>query len=319
MAVKALHKIIFYTIICACGMSSMETIAQEKFDALQYPYEMKLRQLDGDLQIAYADEGEGEVILFIHGMGSYAPAWYKNVNEIKKSYRCIVVDLIGYGKSSKGKFAADMSFHANSLFELMDALEVDQFNIAGHSMGGQIAIHMALKQPEKITSLMLMAPAGIETFTEEEKSVFFAMTPEQVAGVSDEQYRNNLALNFFKMPEDAEFMYDDRMIIKEDIRFLDYCHVVVEGVRGMLNEPVFERLSEINLPVMVLYGKEDLLIPNRYMHPALTTVDVAELAQKQFPSATVKLIDEAGHFVHFEQPEIANTLIKQFLNRTNQN
>ena len=315
MVMRRIYKIIFFN-FCLC-LIAMDTIAQNEFEDLEYPYPVKHQAVGDDITIAYADEGEGEVILFIHGMGSYAPAWKKNITDLKSNYRCIVVDLPGYGKSSKGEYAAGMNFHADHLFRLMDSLKIEDFHIAGHSMGGQIAMHMALSQPGKVKSLMLMAPAGIETFTDQEKQIFFAMTPEQLAGVTDEQYRFNLELNFYQMPEDAEFMYDDRMKIKEDPAFIDYCHVVIEGIKGMLNEPVFKQLSALKLPVLILYGKEDQLIPNKYMHPELSTDKIAAMAQEQMPLASIHLIEEAGHFVHFEQAEQANNLINEFL-KTNQ-
>lgn len=291
--------------------------AQSGFEKLQYPYKMQNIIVDDSIKIAYADEGSKDMtaILFIHGLGSYAPSWRQTVQTISKNFRCIVVDLPGYGKSSKGKYKADMTFHAQHLFELMKKLEIANFHIAGHSMGGQIAMHMAVKQPDKVKSLILMAPAGIETFTEQEKAIFKATsTPEAIANVSDEQYRANLTLNFYQMDERAEFMYNDRMIIKNDPQFIDYAHVVANGVMGMLNEPVFDNLNTIQAPAIIFYGKQDQLIPNKYLHPNLTTQQLGELAKEKIPNANLNMIDKAGHFVHFDQPEEVNEAINKFLN-----
>lgn len=198
-------------------LNSSDLKAQSFFDSLEYPFEMQKMQLNDSLVIAYANVSmdKEETILFIHGLGSYAPAWKYNVDELSKQFNCIVVDLVGYGKSSKGNYKADMSFHATQLFQLMENLAIDRFHIAGHSMGGQIAMHMVLKSPHKVKSLTLLAPAGIETFTDTEKTLLIQSTmPQAIAAVSDEQYRTNLGINFFKMDERAEFMYTDRLTIK---------------------------------------------------------------------------------------------------------
>lgn len=301
-------------IMIIMGLTSNKANSQNQFESLEYPFVMKKTMLSEDSEMAYADVGEGEPILFIHGLASYAPAWKYNISELSKSYRCIAVDLIGYGKSSKGKFQANMSFHAQYLFELMEKLNVSSFHVAGHSMGGQIAITMALENPEKVKSLMLMAPAGIETFSNQEKEIFkSSTTPESIANVSDEQYRINLSLNFYEMDERAEFMYDDRMKIKSDNQFMDYSYVVAEGVMGMLNEPVFKELGEIKQPTLICYGKEDRLIPNTYLHKDLTTKSVGETAAKKIPNSELIMIPKAGHFVHFDQPEQINEIMKNFL------
>ncbi|MCC5921900.1 MAG: alpha/beta hydrolase [Cyclobacteriaceae bacterium] len=300
---------------CAIMMkTSNQAKAQDRFEQLKYPYDMKIAELSDQVSIAYADEGSGEVIVMIHGLGSYAPAWKYQVEELKKNYRCIVVDLPGYGKSSKGKYAANMTFQANRLLELMLQLGIGEFHLMGHSMGGQIAMTMALQEPNRVKSLMLMAPAGIETFTEPQKLMFKNATkPETIAGVTDEQYRTNLALNFYEMDERAEFMYTDRLLIKKDPQFMDYAHVVAQGVYGMLNEPVFERLAEIQQPTLVIYGADDKLIPNPYLNPQLTTAEVSKIAGERIPNATVVLLEKAGHFVHFDQVKKTNEAIMNFL------
>ncbi|NMM47276.1 alpha/beta fold hydrolase [Marinigracilibium pacificum] len=292
----------------------MNTNAQNAFMELEYPYEMKRQSVGSGIEIAYADLGKGHPVLFIHGMGSYAKAWQKNIKELQNHFRCIVIDLPGYGKSSKGQFNADMTFHKEHLFALMDSLNINEFSIAGHSMGAQIAMHMALENKERVKSLILTAPAGIETFSEVEKNMFRAITPEQTAAVSDEQYKVNLSLNFYEMPEEAEFMYEDRMTIKNSPDFMNYCHTVTQGIKGMVNEPVFDKLSELSQPVLLIYGKQDKLIPNKYLHPDQTIESLASNAQKQIKDVNIQLIDQAGHFVHFEQPELTNNLIINFIN-----
>ncbi|WKV12309.1 alpha/beta fold hydrolase [Marivirga harenae] len=296
------------------GLISSNAYSQAQFEALAYPYEMKVAKLSDNKSMAYADLGEGEPILFIHGLASYAPAWKYNIKDLSKSYRCIVVDLIGYGKSSKGKYTADMSFHAEHLFELMEKLNISTYHVAGHSMGGQIALKMAIEQPEKVKSLMLMAPAGIETFTDQERTIFKnSTTVENIANVSDEQYRINLSLNFYEMDEKAEFMYEDRMKIKSDEQFMEYSYVVAEGVIGMLNEPVFDQLGKIIQPTLICYGKEDRLIPNTYLHKNLNTELIGEIAAKKIPDSQLEMISKAGHFVHFDQAEQVNQIMKKFL------
>ena len=103
---------------------------------LKYDYPVKYAELKNDIKLAYIDEGKGsETILMIHGLGSYLPAWKKNIGELSKNYRVIAVDLPGYGKSSKIPHSGLMTFYAEVIADFIQKLELGPVNLAGHSMG----------------------------------------------------------------------------------------------------------------------------------------------------------------------------------------
>jgi pimeloyl-ACP methyl ester carboxylesterase len=130
---------------------------------LKYDFPIKFAELSDGIKLAYVDEGKGsETILMIHGLGSYLPAWKKNISELSKNYRVIAVDLPGYGKSSKAPHSGLMTFYAGVIAELIQKLELGPVNLAGHSMGGQIAMVLALEKPELVKRLILVDPAGLE-------------------------------------------------------------------------------------------------------------------------------------------------------------
>jgi pimeloyl-ACP methyl ester carboxylesterase len=81
----------------------------------------------------------------------------------------------------------------------------------------------------------------------------------------------------------------------------------------MLNDPVFEDLDAISQPTLVIFGDQDMLIPNRYFNPKLSTKAVGEIASAHIASVTVEFIKDAGHFVQFEKPSEVNLLIQQFV------
>ncbi len=94
--------IVLSLIWIATACSPYGNLTKMEYDELQYPFDVKKITLNDGRVMAYMDEGSSkEVIIFIHGLGSYSPAWMKNIAELKNTYRCIAVDLPGYGKSSK--------------------------------------------------------------------------------------------------------------------------------------------------------------------------------------------------------------------------
>lgn len=274
-------------------------------EALKYPYTVRKAQLADGKEIAYIDEGKGPyTLLMVHGLGSYLPVYSKLVEELKGDFRCIAVDLPNYGKSSRGDYAFNMTFFAETLQEFIRTLKLKKVIFVGHSMGGQIGITLALDAPKLLRGLVLLAPAGFETFTPEQKAWFGAvMQPALVKATPVAQIERNFDANFHdnRLPDDARFMLADRLLIREDEREYDYyCNMIPKCVQGMLDEPVFGRLPELRLPVLILYGEQDLLIPNRILHPGMTTRQVAEAGHARIPGSKLRMLDSCGHFVPWE-------------------
>lgn len=298
--------------ISSCAMqNSIPSI--QSFDELEYPFQVKKMDLNEDLSIAYMDEGKGDPIIFIHGLGSYAPAWKKTIIDLSENYRCIAIDLPGYGKSSKGNYEGSMSYYADIIKEISDRLNLEKVTLAGHSMGGQISILMSLAYPDLVERLILIAPAGFETFTAGQKQWFReVLTPKGVALTPVDALISNVGYNFYDFPKDAQFMIDDRISMRSAEGFNLYCHQIVKSINGMVDEPVFDYLKNINIPTLIIYGQQDNLIPNRFLNPG-KTIEIAKKGADQIANSRLEIINKAGHFVHFEQSEKVNSIIKDFL------
>lgn len=308
-----MREILFISLLMLTSMCT----AKARMFAPDYGYEVKETKVNG-LNLAYIDEGSGpETILFIHGLGGYIKHWVPVIDTLKDHYRCIAVDLPGYGHSQNGTLEADniLKLFGTTLFGLMDELDLDKVTLAGHSMGGQTAILMALEHPQRVSRLLLASPAGLETFTPQEAAALKPYsTPEFLKAQNEEAIRKSFALNFHEeMPRGAEELIQDRLELKETLLMDDYVRVVSAGVDGMLGAPVFDRLPELDMPVLIAYGAEDQLIPNRFLHPMLTTEMVAKQGAQQIPDAVQVMIPEAGHMMPFEQPDTLATHIIQFI------
>ncbi len=312
-----MKQFILFIITCLPAISVAQPALEtaKSMRDMAYPYATKTVLLSDSIAVAYADEGAGpQTLLFIHGLGSYLPAWQKNIDALKPYYRCIAIDLPGYGKSDKGDYAYNMSFFANIIRQLIQTLQLQNVVLVGHSMGGQIALTTALQSTTDISKIVLLAPAGFETFTAPERQILGNLyTPELLLALPVAQIRKNFEINFVQFPEDAEFMYQDRLFMRETTEYARYCAMIPRCVAGMLDEPVFERLSEIQLPVLVLYGEADALIPNRFLHPGLSTRAVAEAGAERLPDARIEMIPDAGHFVQWEGAAQVNAAIRDFI------
>jgi pimeloyl-ACP methyl ester carboxylesterase len=227
----------------------------------------------------------------------------------------IALDLPGFGKSSKDVDSYSIPFFAKTVADLQDSLGIKKAAWIGHSMGSQIALRAAVDYPDKISRLVLLAPAGFETFTDQEGAMMSNfVTPQSIKHTPDSLIRQTFKATFFDFPEEAQFMIEDRVAIRSAENFEGYARAYAGSVQAMLEGPVFEELSDISQQVLIIFGKQDMLIPNRQLHANLSTKKVAESGHKQLPNSQLKMIDKAGHFVHFEQSKIVNKDILNFLN-----
>lgn len=305
--------IIMIGVLVGCATSSYYKLKTVEFDDIDYGFPVKKIRVR-NINVALIDEGNSDkVLLLIHGLGSNAKGWIKNIPAWSKDYRVIAVDLPGYGKSDKGYYPFSMKFYAQVLVELMSEMNIKKATLIGHSMGGQVAMTAALEYPQRIEKLVLISPAGFEKFTEGEGD--WMRNAVTVDFIKDTPIRNidiNLKSNFFNMPEDAEFMITERIQLRGAKDFDLYCYSVSRNVAAMLDGPVWERLGEIQQPTLILFGENDGLIPNPYLHGGRTE-DVAKIGKQHIPNSKLIMVKDCGHFVQFEKAEQTNQEVLKFL------
>ena len=265
------------------------------------------------LRLAYTEAGQGFPLLFLHGLGSYFPAWQKNIPFLSWHYRCIALDLPGYGKSSKEGFKPGMGFYAQVVAEFMDAMGLNTCYLAGHSMGGQIATHLALGYPQRIKKLALLAPAGLETFSPAEaQQLQNWFTADKLVTAPLDTVAHNVKINFHHFTPDAEPLLQDRLNYTRCTDYPLFCQTLSGSVAAMLQEPVYELLPQLKMPVLLLFGLQDRYIPSPLLHPQLSIEKLVEDAAQRIPQVQLELLDLCGHFIQWEQAEEVNKLLLDF-------
>ena len=212
------------------------------------------------------DEGGGDkTLLFIHGLANYAPVWKKNIDELKKYYRCIAIDLPGNGLSDQNKHDYSIHFFAKCVFTFITALKLKNVCIAGHSMGGQIAITTLLQHPECATALALCAPAGFEKFSIMEKTMFYNSIHLFDIFTSDEHnLRTTIQNSFYHQQKQAEGIVTDLIGLMKTYKVSYYRKMIEACVKAMLEEPVYDQLHLIKQPALVMFGKNPKQINTPY-------------------------------------------------------
>ncbi|MBK6679382.1 MAG: alpha/beta hydrolase [Ignavibacteriales bacterium] len=207
-----------------------------------------------------------------------------------------------------------MDYYAEVVIKLMDKLGINKFNICGHSMGGVIAFKLAIEFPERVDKLFLSAPGGAETYSEDEKLlVENFISTERMINNDDKQIRNNVLVNFHHFPLDAQFMISDRIAIRKAGEFPLHAEIIARSASGVINSDVPFRLSGVKSKTMIIFGDNDKMIPNRFVHPELTPQKMIDTFKQNIQSVNIKIYPECGHFPQFEHPEIFNRDLIEFI------
>lgn len=282
------------------------------------PHPILYAELEPGLRIAYTDSAGAEsrpVVLFIHGLANYLQVWQWNILVLQNQARCIAIDLPGNGHSSRGDFDYSIAFFSRTLHRFLAHLGIKKAWLAGHSMGGQVAMQAALDDPGRVEGLFLFAPAGFEYYSPHEALLFkSAITLGNFLNTDEVHLAQSINSSFHQSSPLAQRIIDDlNKIIGANDR-LRYRAMLEKCIHSMLDQPMFEALSRIQQPAQIFFGENDMLIPNRFLHPVGTRV-IAERGTARMPQAELLMYPETGHFVHIERAAEVNDAVARFLSR----
>ena len=203
-------------------------------------------------EIHYLVGGNGKPLVLIHGLGSRGADWADLIPAlIRGGYRIYAPDLLGYGFSSKPTDASySIPLQASIVQGFLDSLRLSQVDMAGWSMGGWIAMRVALDQPDRIRRLVLLDSAGLRFKLSFDPALFEPSSPEQLTALEE-----LLSPRPHAIPQ-----FLTTAMLRRGVK-LEW--VVRRSVDSMMtgNDLLDGKLSSLAMPVLVGWGKEDRLIP----------------------------------------------------------
>ncbi len=280
---------------------------------LETPLPVQRVEVDG-IELAYSDEGQGQAVVFVHGLSSYMGYWDRQLAAFTNGFRVLALDLPGYGMSARPDAAYTPPWFSSVLVDWMDAVGLDSAVLVGHSMGGQIAITTALEHPSRVDGLVLSAPAGFETFDRGHAQWMKAWwTESRALETGESEVRAAFTTSVFnESDEHVAKLIEGRVRLGKHEAFGGTSVAVSRSIAGMLDHPVRDRLDELDVPTLVVFGTDDRMIPNPVFNGGRTRA-IAEDGAEAIKGSELLMIPGAGHTVHHDAPQAFNNALSAFL------
>lgn len=243
----------------------------------------------------YIDEGPATdlpTVVLLHGMLGNLSNWIDTVGDLADhGYRVIVPVLPVYALPMKQTSVQGL---ADYVHEFLSAIDVDTATLVGNSLGGQVAILYALSHPERVSAMVLSGSSGIY------EAEMGTSTPRR----RDREFiRERAAVTFYESRHVTDELVDEMVEIINDRACVAR---LIKMARSTKKETVGSRLPRIDVPTLLVWGRNDVITPP----------DVAEEFRERICNSELHFIDECGHAPMIEHPQTFNQIMLRFLRET---
>lgn len=272
--------------------------------------------------------GHGPAVLFIHGLGSSGYLeWRRNLERAATRHRVFAPDLPGFGRTEKPRARFTIPYFARFIERYMDHRGLRSVCVVGASLGGRIALELALEHPDRVRKLVLVNTLGLGRPKVQMAQVTYGLVTiprvgEAVMKLARDALRwappamiRRVAARYSGASTGMERMMDDAYL--DDLREMyardDFHNAYLSTIRSLIHprallgghHDITKRLNELKIPVQLIWGADDPLFPVAQASRAHALIDRSRLA----------VIEGAGHSPQAERPEEFNRVLNTFLAR----
>jgi pimeloyl-ACP methyl ester carboxylesterase len=284
-------------------------------------FESKSVTVDG-VNLHYFCGGTGPPLLLVHGLGSSASVeFHYNLEPLAAHHRVFAIDLPGFGRSDKPILAYTIDLFVRAVSDLMATEGIERAAVMGVSMGGRVALGLALDSPEKVERLVLVDALGIGAprrvlaysilLTRGLGELTLRGTARALRQMNPTMIRRFWGW-YLKRPNRVDTIWTDEriashgtLLAKPEYRaaYLSALRSIA-GMRHLRDGVVVQdRLAELRMPTLLIWGGHDHIFP----------ASNAQVAMGRIPNGRLEVFDDSGHTPQMEEPERFNRLVLDFL------
>lgn len=260
-------------------------------------------------RVRFVDEGQGPVLLLLHGLGGNRQSWQANIEGLARRHRVIAPDLPGFGGSEPYRGTPSMSRYADTIVDFLDTLGVGSAVFVGNSMGGLLSIEAAVRHPDRVSATLLACSGGIPLTTLRHRAVLIPGSlmlntmlrrrPIRRAALARPLVRHAIA---------ARIVHEPRRIEAANlVEALDGVGARGFGtvLRAGRRYDARRRAAYVRCPTLILWGRHDSLLP----------VWMGQQLHHHIGHSDFVLWEDSGHCPMIEHPERFNELLEAFVQR----
>jgi len=250
----------------------------------------------------YVSSGQGEAVLLIHGLFGNLDNLKNLANVLEQQYQVIRVDVPNHGLSEHWP-SMDYPQLADAMIDILDDLQIKHAHVVGHSMGGKIAMAMALLHPERVTSLVVADIAPV-AYSPRHQTV--------IAGLSSLVLNNHTTRkSALRHLMDAGIDESTSQFLLKNLQRTDTGFEWKMNLNGLIKS--YDRIIGWDLPLSShdQFNKPALFI--RGGESNYVTAEHRDAIMSQFPQASSKTLNGTGHWLHAQKPEIFNRIVVEFI------
>lgn len=238
----------------------------------------------------FIEEGEGEVLLLLHGLMGALSNWQDVIEEFKTSYRVIIPMLPIYDMPILTTGVKSLS---NFLAKFVKAKELDSFILIGNSLGGHVGLMYVLKHPETVKALVLAGSSGLY------EEAFGGSFPKRE---SYPYIKEKVAFTFYDPAIATKELVDE---VYATVNNRERIIRVLAMAKSAIRHNMAKDLDKIKVKTCIIWGKNDKVTPPR----------VAEQFHELLENSELHWVDKCGHAPMMERPKEFNALLHAFLNK----
>lgn len=258
-----------------------------------------------DVELYYELHGEGVPLLLITGWGLSAENWDpKLIKDLSEYYKVISIDNRGVGQSSKPDIEYSIKMMADDVKGLMDAIDEEKAHVLGFSMGGMIALDLALYYPETVKSLILCGAFCGGPSTKLTQDVW-NMMKLFASGQPIEMPIEDLMKQFFSLVFTPKFLQENMEGLMTMFKAPPPMYVFQRQAQAIAAYNASERLNGVTAPTLVLTGEADVMV----------LPENSKVLADGIPNAQLKMFKETGHMFLWETKDQAAQVLLDFLSR----